>query len=154
MNRDDHSRESELLKQARHVPSELELLARQPRPLDLAGLGPRVPRPIDFGPPKRADLAEDFYARLVEWIGDFEAGLDVEHEVGVRLVSFGQALVFHLTDMSWWNPALIRFDGVNDSGEPVQLIQHVSQISVLLMGVQKQGDEPRRIGFVEAERTE
>lgn len=95
----------------------------------------------------RADLASDFYQRLAQWIRDFEADLDGDTEVGARLVNFGQALTFHLTDMSYWNPALIRFDGVSEDGKPIQLIQHVSQISVLLTSVPKLGPEPRRIGF-------
>jgi hypothetical protein len=35
--------------------------------------------------------------------------------------------------MGYWNPSLLFFIGVTDDGNPVQLIQHVSQISVLLM---------------------
>ncbi len=92
-------------------------------------------------------LASGFYERLTEWIADFESDLDDQTEVGVRLVNFGQSLTFHLTGMSYWNPQLIRFDGMDASGQPVQLIQHVSQISVLLMKVPKLGDTPKRIGF-------
>lgn len=93
-------------------------------------------------------MASGLYDRLTAWIQEFEEGLDADHEVGVRLVAFGQALVFHLTQMSWWNPALIRFDGFDDAGNPVQLIQHISQISVLLHRLPKQGPEARKVGFV------
>jgi uncharacterized protein DUF6173 len=65
----------------------------------------------------------------------------------VRLVSFGQTLTFHLSDISYWNPQLIRFDGFDPQGQPVQLIQHVSQISVLLTKMPKLGDTPKRVGF-------
>lgn len=80
-----------------------------------------------------ANLASAFYHRLTEWITNFDKSLDEEHEVGVRLVSFGQTIIFHLTDMSYWNPSLIRFDGVTEGGGEVELIQHVTQISILLM---------------------
>lgn len=63
--------------------------------------------PVDRDP----DLASDFYERLDAWIREFESNLDEDHDVGVRLVSFGQALFLHLADITWWNPALIRFDG-------------------------------------------
>jgi hypothetical protein len=43
------------------------------------------------------------------------------------------AAIFHLQDMGHWNPSLLFFIGVTDDGNPVRLIQHVSQISVLLM---------------------
>ncbi len=80
-----------------------------------------------------ANLASEFYKKLALWISDFDKGLDGRHEVGVRLVSFGQTLVFHLTDMTYWDPSLISFVGITDDGEPVELIQHISQISILLM---------------------
>ena len=82
---------------------------------------------------EQANRASEFYKRLAEIIDDFDAELDQEHEVGVRLVNFGQSIVFHLQDMGYYNPSLLFFIGVMDDGSPVQLIQHVTQISVLLM---------------------
>jgi len=92
-----------------------------------------------------ANLASEFYHRLVKWINDFEKSLDQEHEVGVRLVSFGREVVFHLTGITYWNPSLIRFDGMLDNGSPVELIQHVTQISILLTKVNR---TTRKIGFM------
>jgi len=100
---------------------------------------------------ERENRASAFYKRLVEWINEFEKSLDPEHEVGVRLVSFGPEVVFHLTDITYWNPSLIRFDGTLDNGSPVQLMQHVTQISVLLTSVPRTRD---RIGFRAEEETE
>ena len=98
----------------------------------------------------QANLASEFYERLMEWIRDFDASLDEAHEVGVRLVSFGQAVVFHLADIGYWNPSLISFMGTTDDGQPVKLIQHVTQISVLLMKLpRKDPSKPKQpIGFV------
>jgi hypothetical protein len=95
------------------------------------------------------NLASEFYKKLVQWINEFDASLDNAHEVGVRLVSFGQAIVFHLNDVGYWNPSLIIFGGCTEEGEPVQLIQHVSQISILLMKLpRKNPTEPKKpIGF-------
>jgi Family of unknown function (DUF6173) len=97
----------------------------------------------------RANHASEFHKRLVQWINDFDASLDEAHEVGVRLVSFGQAIVFHLRDIGYWNPSLISFSGNMDDGSPVDLIQHVSQISILLMKVpRKDTTKPKQpIGF-------
>lgn len=96
----------------------------------------------------QANYASQFYRRLVKWINDFDASLDDQHEVGIRLVSFGQTVVFHLEDLGYWNPSLISFTGKTDGGDPVELIQHVSQISVLLMKLPKDPNTPkRRIGF-------
>ncbi len=79
------------------------------------------------------ELANDYYEKLAQWIIDFEAELDEEHEVGVRLVSFGDAVTFTLTDIGYHDPSLICFMGETEEGEPVELIQHVNQISILLM---------------------
>lgn len=92
--------------------------------------------------------AEWAYERLVEYIKKFELELDEEHEIGARLVTFGNKVVFHIEDISYWGPDIITFYGVKESGEKVQLIQHISQISVLLIAVKKLGEKPRRIGFL------
>lgn len=78
-------------------------------------------------------LASALYETIAEWMEDFHASLDDEHEVGVRLVSFGREVVFHIEDMGYANPSLITFRGTSTEGNPVELIQHVSQISVLLV---------------------
>lgn len=97
------------------------------------------------------NLASQFYRRLTKWIADFDAGLDPQHEVGIRLVSFGNSEVFHLQDLNYWNPSLLCFTGVRDDGSPVELIQHVSQISVLLMKLPRKdlSIPKRQFGFVQ-----
>ena len=99
--------------------------------------------------PYDGNLASEFHLRLEKWIKDFDADLDNEHEVGVRLVSFGQALTFHLLGIGYWNPSLMRFYGQQEDGTPVELIQHVSQISILLMKLPRlDPSKPKRpIGF-------
>ncbi|MBI4620702.1 MAG: hypothetical protein HY739_11160 [Desulfobacterales bacterium] len=99
--------------------------------------------------PTDPNLASEFYKRLVEWVNDFDKSLDQDHEVGVRLVNFGQAVTFHLRDIGYWNPSLISFSGYTEQSEPVELIQHVSQISILLLKVKRQDPfQPKRpIGF-------
>lgn len=88
------------------------------------------------------------FERLASYIKQFESRLDQEHEVGARLVSFGANLTFHIEDMGYFGPDMIVFYGRNDRGEPVQLVQHTSQLSVLLVAMRKQDASARRIGFV------
>lgn len=87
------------------------------------------------------------YERLGNYIKAFEADLDDEHEVGARLVSFGSTITVHIENMGYHGPDIITFYGKNEQNEAVQLIQHTSQLSVLLIAVKKQADKPRRIGF-------
>lgn len=100
-----------------------------------------------------ANYASAFHKHLVKWINEFDSGLDPAHEVGVRLVSFGQIVIFHLRDIGYQNPSLILFSGVTDNDEPVELIQHVSQISILLMRLpRKDPSKPKKsIGFAAVE---
>lgn len=97
----------------------------------------------------QANYASEFYARLVTRITEFNEALDDDHEVGVKLVKFGgSSMVFHLSDLGYYNPSLITFYGVTEDGNPVELIQHVSQISVLLTKLPRLPNEPKRvIGF-------
>lgn len=111
-----------------------------------------VARPMSFEVPRFEDKtinpAKWMYERLAKYIKDFEAGLDEDHEIGARLVTFGTSVTFHIEDMGYYGPDIITFHGKNDLGEDIQLIQHTSQLSVLLVAVKKQAEKPRRIGFI------
>jgi hypothetical protein len=94
--------------------------------------------------------AESTYERLMKYIGQFEMQLDRDHEIGGRFVSFGDDTHFHIADVGYWNPDIITFDGFDQNGNRVKLIQHVSQLNVLLVAVRKMtppAEPPRRIGF-------
>lgn len=96
---------------------------------------------------KNNNLADAFYDRLVNIIIDFEKKLNADEEVGARLVSIGESITIHIDDLGYWNPSLIYFYGRDNNDREVQLIQHVSQISVLLMKVPRTNPERERIGF-------
>ncbi|HGW3965373.1 TPA: DUF6173 family protein [Citrobacter freundii] len=100
-------------------------------------------------PPKNQNLADEFQRRLICWVNDFHRDLEEEYEVGGQLASFGRSIEFHFTDIGYWNPSLISFIGVLDDGSPVELVQHVSQINILLVRKKRKVlDEPKRpIGF-------
>jgi len=103
------------------------------------------------GEPAPSDRrAEDVFYRLVAYIREFEANLDHDHELGARMVSFGTTVQFHIVDMGYWNPDIVTFDGLDEAGHRMKLIQNVSQLNVLLVAMPKraENEEPRRIGFV------
>ena len=106
---------------------------------------------IEPGDPLRPPQspAESTYQRLLKYIGQFEMQLDHDQEIGGRFVSFGDDTHFHIADVGYWNPDIITFDGVDPAGNPMKLIQHVSQLNVLLVSARKLQPEaePRRIGF-------
>ena len=96
---------------------------------------------------KISDPVISTYKGLVEYINEFQDSLDDEHEVGARLVSYGSEVRFHIQEVGYTAPTLITFTGVLDNGDRVQLVQHVSQLSVLLIAMKKREDKPYRVGF-------
>jgi len=92
-------------------------------------------------------LASAYYERLAKYIISFEEGLNEDEEVGAKLVTFGESIIIHIDDIGYWNPRLISFEGYDNNGQKVQLIQHVNQISVLLMKVKRTKPERTRIGY-------
>ncbi len=97
--------------------------------------------------PKNVNPAEWTYERLAKYIEEFEKSLDNEHEIGARLVSFGQSIVFHIDDIGYHGPDIITFYGKDNIGQDVQLIQNIAQLSVLLVAMKKLGEKAKRIGF-------
>ncbi|MBD2247559.1 DUF6173 family protein [Nostoc sp. FACHB-888] len=100
---------------------------------------------------QRLSLASQQAKILIKQINDFDESLDSDQEVGVRLVYFGQSITFHVSNIGYFNPSLIVFLGLTEEGKPIQLIQHVSQISFLLMALPKLNPEKpkKRIGFIQ-----
>ena len=114
-----------------------------------------TPKNVEFNLPKISDKAfrnQNFadyqYEVIIKSIKNFESALDDEHEVAVRLASFGQSVMMQVTEIGYSNPALIHFYGYVN-GSKSELIQHVSQLNFLLMAAPKTepGLPPRRIGF-------
>lgn len=97
----------------------------------------------------KASTADEFCRRINAQIKAFDDSLDQEHEVGVKLVTFGQSITFHVERLGYHNPSLIFFYGATVDGDPVQLIQNVSQISFVLVKMRKPDPEkPKRpFGF-------
>lgn len=77
--------------------------------------------------------------------------MDNEHEAALCLTDFGKSIVLNVTQIGYQDLCLIFYYGTVN-GQKCQLIQHINQISFLLMAVDKeQPQEPphRVIGFVQ-----
>lgn len=88
------------------------------------------------------------YEIICKNIQDFQNNLDDEHEVGIQLASFGQSILLNVTGIGYSNPCLIHFYGYYNCNK-AHLIQHINQLSFLLLAVPKSDPEKpaRRIGF-------
>ncbi len=92
--------------------------------------------------------AEWAYDRVILYIRNFEAQLDAAHEVAMGFAG-GEAGVLRIEGLGFYDPDILTFYGRDDDGLKTQLIQHVSQLNVVLRAVPKLApEEPaRRIGF-------
>ena len=88
------------------------------------------------------------YERLILYIQNFEANLDATEEVAMGFTG-GEAGVLQIEGVGFFDPDLVTFYGRDEDGMRTQLIQHVSQLNVMLRAVPKLEPEepPRRIGF-------
>lgn len=88
------------------------------------------------------------YERLILYIQNFEKQLDNEHEVAMGFAGDSTG-VLRIEGMGYFDPDLITFYGTDPTGAKTQLVQHVSQLSVMLRALPKHIDqaEPVRIGF-------
>lgn len=88
------------------------------------------------------------YEKLIEEIKNFESRLDDEHEIALKLASFGESITINVTEIGYYNPSLIVFDGFVN-GNRATLVQHVNQLNFLLIAVKKLDPKrpARRIGF-------
>lgn len=100
------------------------------------------------GPNKPKSPAQWAYERLIIYIKNFEEQLDNEHEVAMGFTG-GDAGVLKIEGMGFFDPDIVTFYGSDQLGAKTQLVQHVSQLNVMLRALPKEADqdEPNRIGF-------
>jgi len=98
--------------------------------------------------PARKTPSQWAYERLIMYIKNFEDQLDDDHEVGMGFVG-GDAGVIRIEGLGFYEPDLVTFYGSDMTGAKTQLVQHVTQLNVMLKAAPKHIDqaEPNRIGF-------
>ena len=127
--------------------SELDRFLNQKMATTFASVPP-LGKPLSLDLPD-INPAKWMYERLVKRIIAFEKELSPIEEIGARLVATpGPDSVLQVEDVSYWGPNMIMFIGTNEHGRKVELIQHYTQLSLLLTALPTQRDEPRRIGYL------
>lgn len=93
------------------------------------------------------------YERLILYIQNFEKQLDAEQEVAMGFAGDSTGVI-RIEGMGYFDPDLITFYGSDPSGARTQLVQHVSQLSVMLRSLPKPDAtaQAKRIGFRLAEQ--
>ena len=95
--------------------------------------------------------AHIMYERLIHQIQQFEATLKPNEETAAYLASFGTQILVTIETVGYHNPYFITLNGTHsETGHRVRLVQHVSQINILLVAVsipKEEGRKRRPIGF-------
>ncbi|MFK7878108.1 MAG: hypothetical protein AB8B71_20450 [Paracoccaceae bacterium] len=88
------------------------------------------------------------YERIAMYIQKFEEDLDSEHEIAMGFTG-GEAGVLRIEGMGYFDPDIVTFYGTDPAGAKTQMVQHVTQLTVILRALPKavEQDAPNRIGF-------
>ena len=108
----------------------------------------RVPDAVKKTPTAQKSPAQWAYERIVLYLKNFEDSLDNEHEVAMGFTG-GDAGVLRIEGMGYFDPDIVTFYGSDTTGAKTQLIQHVTQMNVMLRALPKAVEQaaPNRIGF-------
>ena len=108
----------------------------------------RCQKALQNTPVGNKSQAQWAYERLIIYLKNFEEQLDNEHEAAMGFTG-GEAGVLRIEGMGYYDPDIVAFYGSDPAGGPTQLVQHVSQLNVMLRAVPKAVEqaEPNRIGF-------
>jgi hypothetical protein len=95
---------------------------------------------------RRNNPAGYMHQRMMQLILTHQRVLDAEVELGVHVVG-GAIPPFHLRSLEYSDPDILIFGGQDPEGNAVQLIQHHTQMGVMLVAVPKLEEMAYRIGF-------
>ena len=107
-----------------------------------------LPESISAQPVEDKSPAQWAYERLILYIKNFEEQLDNKQEVAMGFAG-GDTGILRIEGIGYFAPDVLTFYGRDEDETRTQLIQHVSQLNVMLRALPKPSevDEPRRIGF-------
>ncbi len=107
-----------------------------------------LPKKVARKPVEEKSPAEWAYERLILYIQNFEEQLDEAHEVAMGFTG-GEAGVLRIEGIGYFAPDLVTFYGTDEDGARTQVIQHVTQLNVLLRAFPREvgSAAPSRIGF-------
>lgn len=80
-------------------------------------------------------LARRYHALLTNRVDTFRDRIGAGHEVGLRLVGHSVAEMFFLDEIHHADPSLIAFCGVTLDGMPIEVVQDVSMVNVILQAL-------------------
>ena len=111
-----------------------------------------LPDALARTPVQKKSPAQWAYERLILYIQNFEKGLDNDQEAAIGFAG-SEGGVLRIEGIGYFDPDIVTFYGSDPTGAKSQLIQHVTQLNVMLRALPKRvaAEAPRRIGFRLAE---
>lgn len=91
----------------------------------------------------------EYMAKVIgQRIVDFQSTLSEVQDVALQIIQFNNSITLYVTKVSHLGLGLIVFQGSDSANNPCEIVQHISQINVLMAIVAKPADIPhRKIGF-------
>ena len=91
----------------------------------------------------------EYMAKVIgQRIVDFQSTLSEVQDVALQIIQFNNSITLYVTKVSHLGLGLIVFQGSDSANNPCEIVQHISQINVLMPIVSKPADIPhRKIGF-------
>lgn len=116
---------------------------------------PEIPDAVAHASVQQKSPAQWAYERIILYIKNFEEQLDNEHEVAMGFTG-ADAGVMRIEGLGYFDPDIVTYYGSDGAGIKTQLVQHVSQLNVMLraLPIEAGHDAPNRIGFRLAEDLE
>lgn len=113
-----------------------------------APVKPEVPKAAAGKPMPQKSPAQWAYERIILYLKNFEEQLDSTQEVAMGFTGSDTG-VLRIEGMGYFDPDIVTFYGSDGGGGRTQLVQHVSQLNVMLRALPKPEEktEARRIGF-------
>lgn len=108
-----------------------------------------LPKGVARKPIGEKSPAEWAYQRIILYLKNFEEQLDKGHEVAMGFTG-SSAGVLRIEGVGYFDPDMLTFYGQDETGTRMQLVQHVTQLNVMLRAATKESpatEPPRRIGF-------
>lgn len=107
-----------------------------------------VPDIAAKNPVEKKSAAQWAYERIILYLKSFEEQLDSDHEAAFGFTG-GDAGVLRIEGMGYFDPDIVTFYGSDPGGSKIQMVQHVTQLNVMLRALPKKVESaaPNRIGF-------
>lgn len=106
-------------------------------------------RIIDAAKIQQLSTAENIAKHIYDQVVKYQSNLNATNDVALVITQFSQSTTILVQNIGYIGYNLVCFYGRGTDGKPLELIQHISQLNLLLTVAEKSKPETpkRKIGF-------